>query len=496
MVERFDMKTAFYSFFLLANLAANAQTILQPSEVVQGQPLRSPIFYADDLTNSIELLTVNNYDVFATEVYASSINGAQETIYSDTLQFEERIDTLWNFELRQHYYNHGIASGEVLIMSGLTHRTAGPFRPVSVCAGVGYSPHYGWFGENIQPMNWVFSPDEIEYDQFDPRYVSYSMSEHPWIDGPVLVGAFNNIEENNYSMEVYDIYPEEMLPTNLRVSLPLEEILYINHSNVVDRKLLISGFETNSTTSFIKHAKAFLVDLENQTWQELDFEQNGNSSEIIAGLVDENGINYLIVQERSISGIIMNSRIIRYDGEESVIASFGSGFVPTSIIRKTNHGLLLGGDYDRSGLMTAAVFEVEENQGLKRMIGFADLGDIETRFKAYDETILGDMIVGSYDSLNGSRPGSFATPITFGSLLSVPEPEKETSLISLAGAELNFLLSGTNNFEVVDALGRTQMSGQTQKRMVDLSGMKSGVYVVSVWNEDKRESIKTVLAGQ
>lgn len=494
------MKSIFTSLLALATLLANSQTILQPGAIVEGIPLRrlsyQPTSIPDDGFGT-ELLSVDNYDLGSTKIYATGVFDDEPSVNIDTLSIL-RFDGFNNFsEPISQYYQYCLFYGEMVIGAGLSHRTVLPIQPIVMCSAGFFSPIYGWFSENPFTIAWEFKPEGILYDRFDPKLVSYASSK---IEGnselesfPRITGVFNRVDCQQLALEIFDIYPEERFPSHKLLEIPITSTVFINHSIEADRKLLILGYTVDASTSFVKRPKSLLIDLENETWQALYLGDNGNNTEVISGLIDENGICYLVVRETNFSGGIVKSKIVRYDGEGTEIAEFGDGFIPASIIKKTNHGVLIGGDYDRFGLKTAALLEVEENQGLKRMIGYADLGNVETRFKDYEETVLGEMIVGAYDSLNGAKPGSFVTPITHESLLTIQDSESSGGVIKLIGNQLDFLLSGTNTYQVVDAMGRIHLRGISEASELDLSGLMNGYYVISVWNEMEHESLKTVV---
>lgn len=490
MVSRFTI------LFVLITSCVQAQTLLQSGEIIGGRPTRIPIDYSGNSVNSIELVTVNNYNIAATQVYAFNVNALGELIYADTLQFAEVLDTLGNVEMRQHQYQYGVTVGGMVILAGLSHRTVMPFVPKVICAGGfgSYSPYAGWIDRDYYVFNWQFSPVGVEYNRFDPRFVSYATSQHPNNEGVRITGAFNRFEGSSVLLDVYDIYPEESLPTHKLFSLPLETTFFINHSIELDRKLLLSGFWVDMDAGFLKRPKAVLIDLESQEVQELILDQTEYHVEVISGLVADSDRCFLILRETDNNGQLVESRILRFDANTNanVIASFSSQFVPASIVSETSNGILIGGDYNRFGLKTASVFEVNGYaEAEPEMIGYAELGEVATSFKGYEETLLGNFLVGTYDSLNGTPKGSFMTPILGQSLLSVGERRTE-DLATLLGDMLFIKSAEPVQLRVFDLEGRIFLAEKINSGPKDLSHLVNGVYLISVWNNETRQTLKTV----
>ncbi|MCF8460497.1 MAG: hypothetical protein K9G46_07220 [Flavobacteriales bacterium] len=499
------MKISLVLLILINAVLIQAQTLVQPGSIVSGVPLgrlaEEPIGVPSSVAFGVELLSINNYNLTGTSIYMSSMTEGMIPEYSDTVFVGDYIDSITPPLHKSHYYQFGLTFSNMFIAGGLTHRTVPLFQPVVICAAGLFDSHLGWYSEDAMRFGWTFSPPNIAYGQFNPKFIGYASSKISNAVGglaffPRITGVFNRFVENQMALELYDIYPEERFPTHKMFEIPLETPFYVNHVVEIDRKLLISGFEVDASTAFIKQPKAMLIDLEQQTWKEYALGFNGNNVQVISGLLGENDRTYFIIRETGTLGEFVKSRIVRYDEEEILITNFGEDFIPNTVVRQTNHGILLGGDYDRFGLKTAALFEVEQYNGLKSMIGYADLGNVETRFKHYEETILGEMILGTYDSLNGTPQGSFMTPLIHESLLSVENHKQTDGLISLSINQLQFLEPNSYNYQVVDATGRIHLSGRTSRSSLSLSGLTSGFYVISAWTEDKNQTLKTVLINR
>ncbi len=470
---------------------ATSQTILQRGFIQNGSPFRKPS------SGTVELLTVDNTNLAATKAYLSSVDNVGSFMYADTLQFAERLDTIGNYALRQHQYQYGFAASGMIIFAGLNHRTAPPFYPVSMCAGsVGWAdPVNGWFDNDYYGMNWLFSPEGIEYGRFDPRYVSYASSQHPWNEGARITGVFNHFEQGAVQLDVYDIYPEESLPTAMLFSIPIESPFYLNHSQETNRNLLLSGLDIQPTGDYTMTPKAMLVDLENESWIEIELPNEPNAnSEVVSGLVDENGVAFLLVRILNMQGELLETKLMKYNGVLTVIKTFVGDFEPISIVERTNKGVLLGGNYNRFGLKTASLFEIEEHVGLSRMIGYADIKDVATSFKHFGETELGGMIAGTYDSLNGSPKGSFMTPLVWESLLSVEQEMSSMDLGTLIGTELRLFETGVL-VEVLDVSGRICSQETPTTNRLSLNHLNSGVYLFRLSSENRQQVIKAAFVN-
>jgi hypothetical protein len=486
LVETFGMKRVFTILLFGVSSFANSQTIFQAGFIQTGLPFREPT------SGTVELLTVDNTNLVANKAYLSSTNNANSLMYADTIQFAEWLDTLGNFSLTQHQYQYGFVGSGMAIFSGMSHKTNPPFFPISMCAGgLGWAdPIYGWLNTEFYGINWQFRPEGTEYDRYDPRYVSYTASQHPWNQGGRITGVFNHFEDTSVQLDVYDIYPEESLPTSLLFSIPLESPFYLNHSVEANRQLLLSGLNIQSSGDFTMTAKATLVDLENESWIEVELENEVNTnSEVISGLVDENGIVFLLIRFSDLEGKSVECRLIKYDGEVTLIKSFAGEFKPLSIVERTYHGVLLGGDYNRFGLKTASLFEIEEHVGLSRMIGYADIKDVATSFQHFEETELGGMIAGTYDSLNGSPKGSFMTPLVRESLLSVGQQENRVDLGILIGQNLRLNETGTL-VEVLDVSGRVCSLEMPSTNQLSLHYLNSGIYLLRLRKGNEQQVIK------
>lgn len=496
-VENFDMRLFLTILIFCFHFGVLGQTFLKPGSFVDGVPVRVTTFFNGASTQNVEFITLDNYRIAATSVYATGINHEREVFYSDTLSFKERIDTLGNYENRQHYYGHALAGNGVVVASGLSHRTVTPIKPVSICAGSSslFSPSFGWSGSDGYRINWLFTPEGIEYNRFNPRYVGYASSKHPYAQRARITGVFNRFSGPDTFLDIYDLYPEETLPSHKIFDIQIPATFFINHVIESNRMLLVSGFVAEEATSFFKRPKAMLIDLEQQSWRELEMVSDEDNAEVKSGLVDENGRCFLILQETTISGELVSTKIVRFEESGLVIKKFAQGFVPRAIVKQTNHGILLGGEYGHFGLKTAALMEVDQYSGLTRMIGYADLGEVETRFKYYDETIFGGVILGTYDSLNGTPQGSFMTPMVQESLLSVGDEPIEQNLMFIAESKLHFLQPFSCQYRIVDATGRVQMTGKTSGSSLDLSELATGFYAISVWKEDENQTLKTVLTN-
>lgn len=472
-----------------------AQTILQPGIPASGNPIRQPHFFSGAPSQTLELMTVDNYNINATQIYSGSVDQVGVLLYEDTLQIAERVDTLGNYELRQHAYQYSFVAGSgMLILGGLSHRTVNPIEPVLLCVDGNsfYAPWYGWYDQDYYHINWQFAPADISYPRFDPRYLSYSRSAHPWGQGVRITAAYNRKTGGVNYLDIYDIYPEQShMPTGKLFSIPLESTFYLNHSIDTDRNLLLSGLSVLPTGDYTMKAKAMLVDLENESWIEIELPNEPNTnSEVVSGHVDENGVAFLLVRILNMQGELLEIKLMKFDGVLTAIKTFAGDFEPISIVERTTHGVLLGGDYNRFGLKTASLFEVEEHVGLSRMIGYADIKDVATSFKHFEETDLGGMIAGTYDSLNGSPKGSFMTPLVQGSLLSVDQEMSSMDLGTLMGTELRLFETGVL-VEVLDVSGRICYQEKTSDERLQLSFLNTGVYLLRLSAENKEQVIKT-----
>ncbi len=98
---------------------------------------------------------------------------------------------------------------------------------------------------------------------------------------------------------------------------------------------------------------------------------------------------------------------------------------------------------------------------------------------------------------NAGNPSTIQFELTLvcSEVTGISESDEEPNLFSVVQNRLKFLISGKNEFQITDVVGKIHMAGNTTEPTIDLSSLPNGFYVISAWSEGRAQSLKTVLVN-
>jgi hypothetical protein len=86
---------------------------------------------------------------------------------------------------------------------------------------------------------------------------------------------------------------------------------------------------------------------------------------------------------------------------------------------------------------------------------------------------------------------NFLTGVATGTVTSVPEGSELQDYHVYPNPADNYIsINSTGNYRIFDISGRLMKSGKSDNGIVDISDLKSGYYIINIWNEDSLANLR------